>query len=79
MDRVKKVFNQMIFVGFVLAIVAGVVTVLLQLFGIALGLPQFTIEISEKLLAPIVIFGNTMGFFCYISNIINKKDSKQTK
>lgn len=76
MEKVKKVFNQIIFVGFILAVVAGVVIVLLQLFGLALGLPQFTVDISDKLLGPIVIFGNIMGFLCYVSNVINKKDKK---
>ena len=76
MEKVKNIFNKIIFFGFILAVVAGVVVVLLQLFGLVLSLPQFTINVSEKLLGPIVIFGNTMGFFCYVSNTINKKDKK---
>lgn len=76
MERVKNVFNQIIFAGFILAVVAGIVVVLLQLFGLALGFSQFTVDISDKLLGPIVIFGNTMGFFCYISNTVNKKDKR---
>ena len=76
MDKFKKIFNKLIFVGFILAVLAGIIVVLLQLFGVALGLPQFTVDVSDKLLGPIVIFGNTMGFFCYVSNSFNKKDSK---
>lgn len=76
MKKAKKVYDQMVSIGFVLAVLAGIVAVILQLLTLALGFPQLSVDVSNKLLGPIVIFGNSIGFYSYISNAINKKEKK---
>lgn len=76
MKKAKKVYDQMVSIGFVLAVLAGIVAVILQLLTLALGFPQLSVDVSNKLLGPIVIFGNSIGFYSYISNAVNKKEKK---